>query len=147
MASSTPSMPFTHRLTSITTLSTSTAAMKLIYTTNRIENFNLSPRKTTRAKAAYPSDKVLLKALYLAIQDITVKWVRITGWHEKHRFTLHAPQALFTLHPSHFTLHASRFTLHASHFTLHASRFTLQVSASCAILTAFATSIKMRFLN
>lgn len=58
------------------------AIRKMIYTTNRIENFNRSLRKTTKAKAAYPSDTALLKSLYLAIQDITVKWGRITGWHE-----------------------------------------------------------------
>jgi len=55
---------------------------KLIYTTNRIENFNRSLRKTTKAKAAYPSDTALLKSLYLAIQDITANWGTINGWHE-----------------------------------------------------------------
>jgi len=55
---------------------------RLIYTTNRIENFNRSLRKFTKAKAAYPSDTALLKSLYLAIQDITVKWGKIQGWHE-----------------------------------------------------------------
>ena len=49
---------------------------------NRIENFNRSQRKATKAKAAYPSDTSLLKSLDLAIQDITVKWGRISGWHE-----------------------------------------------------------------
>ena len=58
------------------------AIRKMIYTTNRIENFNRSLRKTTKAKSAYPSDTALLKSLYLAIQDITVKWSRITGWHD-----------------------------------------------------------------
>lgn len=54
---------------------------KMIYTTNRIENFNRGLRKVTKAKAAYPSDIALLKSLYLAIQDITAKWGKIQGWH------------------------------------------------------------------
>lgn len=53
---------------------------KLIYTTNRIENFNRGLRKVTKAKAAYPSDIALLKSLYLAIRDITGKWGVIHGW-------------------------------------------------------------------
>jgi putative transposase len=39
-------------------------------------------RKVTKAKAAYPSDTALLKSLYLAIQDITIKWGKISGWRE-----------------------------------------------------------------
>lgn len=58
------------------------AIRRLIYTTNRIENFNRSLRKVTKAKAAYPSDTALLKSLYLAIQDITFKWGKTNGWHE-----------------------------------------------------------------
>jgi len=58
------------------------AIRRLIYTTNRIENFNRSLRKVTKAKAAYPSDTALLKSLYLAIQDITYKWGKTSGWHE-----------------------------------------------------------------
>lgn len=54
---------------------------KLIYTTNRIENFNRSLRKVTKSKAAYPSDTALLKSLYLAINDITAKWSKVQGWH------------------------------------------------------------------
>ena len=49
---------------------------------NWIENFNRSLRKTTKAKAAYPSDTALLKSLYLAIQDITANWSTVNGWHE-----------------------------------------------------------------
>lgn len=58
------------------------AIRKMIYTTNRIENFNRSLRKTTKAKAAYPSDTALMKSLYLAIQDIPRKRGRITVWRE-----------------------------------------------------------------
>lgn len=53
---------------------------KMIYTTNRIENFNRGLRKVTKAKSAYPSDTALLKSLYLAINDITAKWGKIQGW-------------------------------------------------------------------
>lgn len=54
---------------------------KIIYTTNAIENFNRQLRKVTKTKSAYPSDEALMKALYLAVRDITKKWSgRIQGW-------------------------------------------------------------------
>lgn len=54
---------------------------KIIYTTNAIENFNRQLRKVTKTKSAYPSDEALIKALYLAVRDITKKWSgRIQGW-------------------------------------------------------------------
>jgi len=54
---------------------------KIIYTTNAIENFNRQLRKVTKTKSAYPSDDALIKALYLAVRDITKKWSgRIQGW-------------------------------------------------------------------
>lgn len=54
---------------------------KIIYTTNAIENFNRQLRKVTKTKAAYPSDDALMKALYLAVRDITKKWSgRVQGW-------------------------------------------------------------------
>ncbi|AUS97693.1 IS256 family transposase [Clostridium thermosuccinogenes] len=46
---------------------------KIIYTTNAIENFNRQLRKVTKTKSAYPSDDALIKALYLAVRDITKK--------------------------------------------------------------------------
>ncbi len=55
---------------------------KMIYTTNRIENFNHGLRKVAKAKAAYPSETALLKSIYLAIQDIVSKWDKIQGWHK-----------------------------------------------------------------
>ncbi len=54
---------------------------RLIYTTNRIENFNRRLRRVTKTKSAYPSDTALLKSLYLAILDITEKWGSVQGWH------------------------------------------------------------------
>ena len=54
---------------------------KIIYTTNAIENFNRQLRKVTKTKSAYPSDDALMKALYLAVRDITKKWSgRVQGW-------------------------------------------------------------------
>lgn len=54
---------------------------KIIYTTNAIENFSRGLRKTTKSKAAWTSEDALLKALYLAIRDITKKWTgKIQGW-------------------------------------------------------------------
>ena len=48
---------------------------KLIYTTNSIENFNRQLRKVTKSKTIFPTDDALFKMLYLAMNDITVKWV------------------------------------------------------------------------
>jgi len=48
---------------------------KLIYTTNSIENFNRQLRKVTKTKTIFPTDDSLFKMLYLAMNDITAKWV------------------------------------------------------------------------
>ena len=48
---------------------------RLIYTTNAIEGFNRQLRKVTKAKAVFPTDDSLLKMLYLAMLDITKKWI------------------------------------------------------------------------
>lgn len=48
---------------------------KLIYTTNTIENFNRQLRKVTKSKSVFPTDDSLLKMLYLAMVDITKKWI------------------------------------------------------------------------
>jgi putative transposase len=54
---------------------------KLIYTTNAIESFHRQLRKVTKTKAAFPTDDALVKALYLAMQDITRKWtMRLPHW-------------------------------------------------------------------
>ncbi|GHS91169.1 hypothetical protein AGMMS49957_17930 [Synergistales bacterium] len=47
----------------------------LIYTTNAIEGFNRQLRKVTKSKTVFPTDDSLLKMLYLAMMDITKKWV------------------------------------------------------------------------
>ncbi len=48
---------------------------RIIYTTNSIENFNRQLRKVTKAKTIFPTDDSLFKMLYLAMMDITKKWV------------------------------------------------------------------------
>lgn len=53
----------------------------LIYTTNAIEAFNRQLRKVTKNKAIFPSDFALVKSLYLAMADASLKWTsRIKGW-------------------------------------------------------------------
>lgn len=47
----------------------------LIYTTNSIEGFNRQLRKVTKNKGVFPTDDSLLKMLYLAMMDITKKWI------------------------------------------------------------------------
>lgn len=49
--------------------------MMLIYTTNSIENFNRQLRKVTKSKTIFPTDDALFKMLYLAMNDITEKWI------------------------------------------------------------------------
>lgn len=48
---------------------------RLIYTTNSIENFNHQLRKVTKSKTIFPTDDALFKMLYLAMNDITEKWI------------------------------------------------------------------------
>lgn len=53
----------------------------LIYTTNAIEAFNRQLRKVTKNKTIFPTDFSLVKSLYLAMVDASMKWTsRIRGW-------------------------------------------------------------------
>ena len=52
---------------------------KIMYTTNTIESLNRSFRKYTKTKSVFPSDKSLMKCLYLATQNITKKWTSRYG--------------------------------------------------------------------
>ena len=53
----------------------------LIYTTNTIEAFNRQLRKVTKNKTIFPTDFALVKSLYLAMADASLKWTsRIRGW-------------------------------------------------------------------
>jgi putative transposase len=49
----------------------------LIYTTNAVEGFNRQLRKVTKNKGVFPTDDSLLKMLYLAMMDISAKWVGV----------------------------------------------------------------------
>lgn len=54
---------------------------QIIYTTNSIENFNRQLRKVTKSRTVFPTDDALFKLLYLAMMDITEKWVgRSNAW-------------------------------------------------------------------
>lgn len=54
---------------------------KIMYTTNAIESLNRSYRKYTKTKGVFPSDKSLLKCLYLATKNIEKKWTsRYLNW-------------------------------------------------------------------
>jgi len=54
---------------------------KLIYTTNMIENLNRNVRKFTKNKTMFPTDDAVMKAVYLAIQNISKIWMQtIPNW-------------------------------------------------------------------
>lgn len=54
---------------------------KVIYTTNAIESLNSTYRKLNRQRSVFPSDKALLKALYLATFEATRKWTQpLRNW-------------------------------------------------------------------
>lgn len=47
---------------------------KIIYTTNALEGFNRQLRKFTKIRTVFPTDDSLTKALYLATEQIMIKW-------------------------------------------------------------------------
>ena len=49
----------------------------IIYTTNAIESLNSTYRKLNRQRSIFPSDKALLKALYLATFE--ANWGKVYG--------------------------------------------------------------------
>jgi putative transposase len=54
---------------------------RIIYTTNIIENLNGKIRKYTRNKLSFPTDEAVIKSVFLAIQEVTKKWVMpIRNW-------------------------------------------------------------------
>ncbi|TAJ91947.1 IS256 family transposase [bacterium] len=63
---------------------------KVIYTTNAIESVNMSLRKITKNRGAFPSDEALLKLFYLALRNISRKWTMpIRDWKAAlNRFTI-----------------------------------------------------------
>lgn len=54
---------------------------RAIYTTNVIESLNMSLRKITKTRAAFPSEDAALKLLWLSLQNIEKKWTMpIQNW-------------------------------------------------------------------
>ena len=59
----------------------STDVRKVIYTTNAIESLNSTYKKLNRQRSVFPSDKALLKSLYLSTLQATKKWTQgLRGW-------------------------------------------------------------------
>jgi len=57
------------------------AIRKLIYTTNTIEGFHRQVRKVTKTKGAFTSEMALLKLIYLAQKNISLKWTMpLSNW-------------------------------------------------------------------
>lgn len=52
----------------------------IMYTTNSIEGFNRQIRKATKTKGSLPSERALLKLLYLVCSRATLKWSRPRSW-------------------------------------------------------------------
>jgi transposase-like protein len=52
----------------------SPAIRKIVYTTNMVEGFHRQLRKVTKNRSVFPSDKALLKLMYLATIDASKKW-------------------------------------------------------------------------
>ena len=63
---------------------------RIIYTTNAIESVNMSSRKITKNRGAFPSDEALLKLFYLALNNIAKKWTMpVQNWKPVlNRFTI-----------------------------------------------------------
>lgn len=54
---------------------------KVIYTTNAIESLNSTYKKLNRQRSVFPSDKALMKSLYLSTLQVTKKWSQaIRNW-------------------------------------------------------------------
>jgi len=63
---------------------------RIIYTTNAIESVNMSLRKITKNRGAFPSDEALIKLFYLALMNISKKWsMPLRDWKAAlNRFTI-----------------------------------------------------------
>lgn len=54
---------------------------KVIYTTNAIESLNSTYKKLNRQRTVFPSDKALMKSLYLSTLQATKKWTQpLRSW-------------------------------------------------------------------
>ena len=57
------------------------AVRRVLYTTNALENVHRQLRKIIKTRGHFPNDDAALKLLWLALRNITLKWVaRATGW-------------------------------------------------------------------
>ena len=48
---------------------------RLLYTTNAIESLHMQLRKVSKTRGSFPTDEAALKLLYLAIRNVTAKWI------------------------------------------------------------------------
>ena len=49
---------------------------RVIYTTNALESLNAQVRKIIKTRGHFPTDDAALKLIWLALRNITAKWVR-----------------------------------------------------------------------
>jgi putative transposase len=57
------------------------AIRRLLYTTNALENVHRQLRKIIKTRGHFPNDESATKLLWLALRNITVKWIaNATGW-------------------------------------------------------------------
>jgi putative transposase len=57
------------------------AIRRVLYTTNALENVNRQLRKIIKTRGHFPNDDAATKLLWLALRNITLKWVKTaTGW-------------------------------------------------------------------
>ena len=57
------------------------AIRRVLYTTNALENVHRQLRKIIKMRGLFPTDDAATKLLWLALRNITVKWVaNATGW-------------------------------------------------------------------
>ena len=57
------------------------AIRRVLYTTNALENVHRQLRKIIKTRGHFPNDDAAIKLLWLALRNITRKWVaRATGW-------------------------------------------------------------------
>jgi len=54
----------------------------MIYTTNAVESPSRSLLKIIKTRGSFPTDDAALKLLYLAVQNIQLKWRRPKEWTE-----------------------------------------------------------------
>jgi putative transposase len=53
---------------------------RILYTTNAVESLNYQLRKALRPKGHFPTDDAVLKVVYLAIKQASLRWQRSPRW-------------------------------------------------------------------